>query len=76
MAPTRSPSLEQQVTSGDPEIGLRAVCALRRLAEELEPLHVARAREAGWSWERIARLLLVSRQAVHQKYAANERGEA
>jgi len=66
-------SLENEVTSEDPEIGLRAVAALRRLAEELEPLHVVRARETGLSWQRIAIHLQVSKQAVHQKYAAAEK---
>jgi len=64
--------LERQVTSEDPEIGLRAVSALRRLADELEPLQVARARDLGWSWQRIAIHLQVSKQAVHQKYARAE----
>jgi len=61
---------EDDLDSDDPEIGLRAVSALRRLAEAIEPLHVARARDLGWSWGRIALHLQVSRQAVHQKYAA------
>lgn len=64
--------LEEDVTSRDPAVGLGAVAALRRLAEELEPLHVKRAREAGWSWQAIAMLLQVSKQAVHKKYAATE----
>ncbi len=65
-------SLERQVANPDPEIGLRAVAALRRLADELEPLHVQRAREAGWAWQRIAVLLQVSKQAVHKKYSERE----
>ncbi len=60
------------MTNPDPEIGLRAVAALRRLADELEPLHVQRAREQGWSWQRIAVLLQVSKQAVHKKYGREE----
>jgi phosphoribosylaminoimidazole-succinocarboxamide synthase len=60
--------LERQVANPNPEIGLRAVADLRRLADELEPLHVQRAREAGWSWQRIAALLEVSKQAVHKKH--------
>jgi hypothetical protein len=31
---------------------------------------VQRARAAGWSWREIALALNVSKQAVHQKYAA------
>ncbi|BBZ35384.1 helix-turn-helix domain-containing protein [Mycolicibacterium confluentis] len=52
----------------DPVAGLRAVRALQRLQERLEALHVANAREQGWSWQAIADALGVSRQAVHQKY--------
>lgn len=55
--------------SRDPAIGLRAVRALRLLVERLEALQVENAREAGWSWQDIALLLGVSRQAVHKKYA-------
>ena len=54
--------------STDPAIGLRAVRALQRLQERLEAIHVANAREQGWSWQAIASALGVSRQAVHQKY--------
>jgi DNA-directed RNA polymerase specialized sigma24 family protein len=52
----------------DPDVGLRAVGALQRLQERLEAIHVANAREQGWSWQAIANALGVSRQAVHQKY--------
>jgi len=54
--------------SGDPAVGLRAVASLRRLAEQLESLHVDRARDLGWSWAQIAGELGVSKQAVHQKH--------
>ena len=54
--------------SADPAVGLRAVQALQRLQERLEAIHVANAREQGWSWQAIASALGVSRQAVHQKY--------
>lgn len=52
----------------DPVVGLSAVRALQRLQERLEAIHVANAREQGWSWQAIAAALGVSRQAVHQKY--------
>jgi DNA-directed RNA polymerase specialized sigma24 family protein len=52
----------------DAAVGLRAVRALQRLQERLEAIHVANAREQGWSWQAIANALGVSRQAVHQKY--------
>lgn len=59
----------EAATSRDPAVGLRAVAALRRLVEQLEALQVDNAREQGWSWQQIAELLHVSRQAVHKKYA-------
>jgi DNA-directed RNA polymerase specialized sigma24 family protein len=55
-------------TSADPAVGLRVVRALQRLQERLEAIHVANARDQGWSWQDIATALEVSRQAVHQKY--------
>ena len=54
--------------SNDPEAGLRAVAALRALAERLELLQVQQARELGWSWKDIASRLGVTKQAVHRKY--------
>jgi DNA-directed RNA polymerase specialized sigma24 family protein len=61
--------LATQVASDDPEQGLRAVSALRRLLERLERLHVENARQGGYSWQEIADELGVSKQAVHKKYA-------
>jgi len=61
--------LAEAAGSKDPATGLRAVRALRELAERLEALQVAAARDQGWSWEAIAVLLGVSRQAVHKKHA-------
>jgi hypothetical protein len=57
-----------EATSQDPAVGLRAVRALRELADRLEALQVSRARVLGWSWQDIAGPLGVSRQAVHKKY--------
>jgi hypothetical protein len=62
-----------QTASKDPEIGLRGVASLRALLEAVEELQVNRARELGWSWQQIAALLGVSKQAVHQKYGKGER---
>jgi hypothetical protein len=59
--------------SEDPAVGLRAVASLRALVETVEELQVRRAREIGWSWQQIAALLGVSKQAVHQKFGATER---
>ncbi len=66
---TSSPPVAEQATSQDPAVGLRAVAALRRLADQLEALQVRNARQNGWSWEAIGALLGVSKQAVHKKYA-------
>ena len=62
-----------QTSSEDPEIGLRGVASLRALLEAVEELQIRRARELGWSWQQIAELLGVSKQAVHQKYGKGER---
>ncbi|NAZ86686.1 helix-turn-helix domain-containing protein [Kineococcus indalonis] len=59
-------------TDPDPAVGLRAVAALRRLAEQLERLQVQRARDLGWSWADIAGALGVSKQAVHRKHSGND----
>jgi hypothetical protein len=61
--------LAAAASSGDAGVGLRAVLALRRLAEALEATQVENARRAGWSWQEIAAALEVSKQAVHKKYA-------
>jgi len=58
----------EQAASRDPAVGLRAVAALRRLADQLESLQVRNARDHGWSWEAVGAALGVSRQAVHQKH--------
>ncbi len=56
-------------SSRDPAVGLTAVRALRALVDRLEALQVENARDKGWTWEQIAQLLGVTRQAVHKKYA-------
>jgi flagellar motor component MotA len=53
----------------DPATGLAAVSALRGLVEVLEELQVDNARAKGWSWRDIARVLGVSKQAMHYKHA-------
>lgn len=60
-------------SSRDPAVGLRAVASLRELTENLELLQVDNAREQGWSWQQIADLLGVSKQAVHKKHARRAR---
>ncbi|CAM3985383.1 helix-turn-helix domain-containing protein [Nocardia ninae] len=65
---TEATTLAAAAGSPDPEVGLRAVLALRRLLERLEAIQVANAREQGWSWQAIAEALEVSKQAAHQKH--------
>ena len=65
--------LVTQTASDDPAVGLRAVASLRSLLEAVVELQVKAARERGWSWQEIAALLGVSKQAVHQKYGKGER---
>jgi hypothetical protein len=52
----------------NPAEGLRAVLALRRLAERLEAEQVALARRQGWSWQEVGDALGVTRQSVHAKH--------
>jgi DNA-directed RNA polymerase specialized sigma24 family protein len=65
--------LVARAASEDPAEGLRAVASLRALLEAVEELQVAAAREHGWTWQEIASVLGVSKQAVHQKYARRGR---
>jgi hypothetical protein len=69
-------TLAAATASQDPEVGLRAVAALRGLAEVLEALQVDNARAKGWSWRQIASRLGVSKQAVHQKHGPRSRPKA
>jgi CRP-like cAMP-binding protein len=60
--------IAEGAASSDPDVGLRAVAALRALAERLEVLQVQTARELGWTWQDIAERLGVTKQTVHRKY--------
>ena len=62
--------IAEGAASNDPDVGLRAVAALRELAERLELLQVRQARELGWSWQDIASRLGVTKQTVHRKYGS------
>ena len=62
-------TLEQRAAdTADPRAGLRAVVALRRLADTLELRQVQAAADSGLGWPEIADALGVTRQAVHKKY--------
>ena len=65
--------LADATTSEDPAVGLEAVAALRDLLESLEALQVESARRHGWSWQRIAEALGVTKQAVHKKHGGGRR---
>ncbi|HEX4704803.1 MAG TPA: AsnC family protein [Pseudonocardiaceae bacterium] len=60
--------LTEGAASNDPDVGLRAVAALRTLTEQLEILQVDNARALGWSWADIAARLGVTKQTVHRKH--------
>jgi hypothetical protein len=66
-------TLAAATSTQDPEVGLRAVAALRGLLEVLEALQVDNARANGWSWQHIASRLGVTKQAVHQKHGPRSR---
>lgn len=68
--------LVEGASGQDPGEGLRAVAALRRLLEQMEVLHVDRARALGWSWQEIACELGVTKQTVHRKHGRRGRGTA
>jgi DNA-directed RNA polymerase specialized sigma24 family protein len=60
--------IAEGAASQDPDVGLRAVAALRELAERLEALQIENARRLGWSWQEIADRLGVTKQTVHRKH--------
>ena len=60
--------ITEGAASNDPDVGLRAVAALRVLTEQLEILQVDNARALGWSWKEIADRLGVTKQSVHRKH--------
>jgi hypothetical protein len=64
--------LSTAIRSDDPLVGLRAVVALQRLAEQVEATQVAAARAKGWSWDQIGDALGVSRQAAHKKHGRSD----
>lgn len=75
MSQRASGRLLEELDSKDPVVGLRAAAALRRLAEQMERLHVDRARDNGLMWHEIAAALGVTKQTVHEKHARRRRLE-
>jgi hypothetical protein len=49
--------------------GLRAMLALRHVAEQVEAHQVVQARLRGWSWQQSGDVLGITRQSVHFKYS-------
>jgi len=72
-APAGGVDVAAAAGSADPEVGLRAVAALRVLTERLEILQVDNARRLGWSWQEIAERLGVTKQTVHRKHGGRSR---
>jgi hypothetical protein len=72
-SPDNAAGLAGELADKDPAVGLNAVWALRNLLEQVERLQVDNARSQGWSWQRIARALRVTRQSVHEKHAARRK---
>src|SRR4051794_20155717 len=58
---------------GAPDEGLTAVAELRRRLDTWEAAHVDEAVAAGWSWQRIADSLGVTKQAAHARHARRSR---
>jgi hypothetical protein len=58
---------------GDPERGLKAVAELRRRLDTWEAAHVDEAIAHGWSWQRVAESLGVTKQAAHSRHSRRTR---
>jgi hypothetical protein len=69
---TEATRLAASASGTDPRVGLAAVAALRVLLESLEGIQVESARRQGWSWQEIAAVLGVSRQAAHKKHGRHD----
>lgn len=68
MKDKRMIDLAKRADVDDPLAALGAVVALRQQVEQREAVLVRRARVRGASWQAIASVLGVSRQAVHKKH--------
>ena len=66
----RAEDLASEAEQANPERALPAVRELRSLLPQWEARAVADARSSGWSWAAIARMLGVTRQALHARYGS------
>ena len=65
MKSTKSPPSPKQ-----PQDAFAAILAMRALANKLEQKTVLEALKQGWTWEKIAKALNISKQAAHKKHSA------
>jgi CRP-like cAMP-binding protein len=63
----RTPGLLEIAGGDDPETALYAIVGVRELMNVLERRQVAAARELGWTWDQIAHVLGVTRQAASKR---------
>ncbi len=63
----RRPGLVEIAAGDDPEAALYAIVGLRDLMNILEHRQVAAARDQGWTWDQIAHVIGVSRQAASKR---------
>jgi hypothetical protein len=66
--------ISEGAVSTDPDVGLRAVAALRELTERLEILQIDNARGLGWSWQQIAERLGVTKRPCTASTASGPGG--
>ena len=64
-------TLATQADDDDPIRALAALAELHREVDRAEAVAVRRAKVGGASWQQIALVLGVSRQAVHKKYGGS-----
>jgi DNA-directed RNA polymerase specialized sigma24 family protein len=67
----RSEDLARAAHHDLPDQALPAIRELRTKLPEWEARAVATARDRGWTWAQIARMLGVTRQALHARYVAS-----
>jgi DNA-directed RNA polymerase specialized sigma24 family protein len=70
---SRAQDLAQAADQALPDDALPAIRELRSRLPQWEARAVAAARDSGWTWAQIARLLGVTRQALHARYGTPRR---